>query len=108
MRRRLQPHPVSRPTAVLAAATLLLGGVTTALTPAPAGAGEHTAPAVIGREAYEVHYVDTVGDAVIRVEVWRDTSFDPAKQPVLLTYSPYNSTSWSTSRTSPGPTGTSR
>ena len=42
-------------------------------------------------EVYEVHYVDTVDGAVIRVEVWRDTSFDEASQPVLLTYSPYNS-----------------
>ena len=42
-------------------------------------------------ESYEVHYVDTVDGAVIRVEVWRDTSFDEASQPVLLTYSPYNS-----------------
>ena len=42
-------------------------------------------------ESYEVDYVPTVDGAVIRVEVWRDTSFDQASQPVILTYSPYNS-----------------
>ena len=36
----------------------------------------------------EIYHVPTVGDAVIRVEVTRDTSF--ARVPVLLTYSPYN------------------
>ena len=41
-------------------------------------------------ESYEVHYVPTVGGALIRVEVRRDTKFDAAKQPVILTYSPYN------------------
>lgn len=41
-------------------------------------------------EAYEVHYVPTVGGALIRVEIRRDTKFDAAKQPVILTYSPYN------------------
>jgi X-Pro dipeptidyl-peptidase len=44
-------------------------------------------------EAYEVHHVETVGGAVVRVEVWRDTSFDKARQPVILTYSPYSSLS---------------
>lgn len=44
-------------------------------------------------EVYEVHYVDTVDGAKIRVEVWRDTSFDAGRQPVILTYSPYNSLS---------------
>lgn len=44
-------------------------------------------------EVYEVHYVPTVDGAVIRVEVWRDTRFDSAQQPVVLTYSPYNSLS---------------
>jgi X-Pro dipeptidyl-peptidase len=39
----------------------------------------------------EVRYVPTVDDAVIRVEIRRDTDFDAAGQPVLLTYSPYNS-----------------
>lgn len=38
----------------------------------------------------EVHYVPTVGGAQIRVEITRDTKFDAAKQPVILTYSPYN------------------
>ncbi len=42
-------------------------------------------------ETYEVHYVPTVGDAVIRVEIWRDTAFDESGQPVIFTYSPYNS-----------------
>lgn len=44
-------------------------------------------------EVYEVHYVDTVDGAKVRVEVWRDTSFDAGRQPVILTYSPYNSLS---------------
>ena len=42
---------------------------------------------------YEVRYVPTVGKAVIRVEIWRDASYDASKQPVILTYSPYNSLS---------------
>ena len=37
-----------------------------------------------------VHYVPTVGDAVIRVEVTRHADLDSAGQGVLLTYSPYN------------------
>jgi len=37
----------------------------------------------------EVYHVPTVGGAVIRVEVRRDTAAPPG--PVLLTYSPYNS-----------------
>jgi X-Pro dipeptidyl-peptidase len=44
-------------------------------------------------EAYEVRYVETVGGAKIRVEIWRDTSYDKAEQPAILTYSPYNSLS---------------
>ena len=40
--------------------------------------------------AYEVRYVPSVGGAVIRVEIQRDTKFDAVKQPVILTYSPYN------------------
>ncbi len=55
----------------------------------PLGAPE--AEVAVPDEVYEVHYVKTVGDAVIRVEVWRDRRYDAAKQPVLLTYSPYNS-----------------
>jgi X-Pro dipeptidyl-peptidase len=39
---------------------------------------------------YEIHYVKSVGGAMIRVEIQRDTRFDAAKQPVILTYSPYN------------------
>jgi X-Pro dipeptidyl-peptidase len=66
----------------LAALALLLPGL--ALLP--------TAPAAsAGGDVYEVHYVPTVGDAVIRVEIRRDTGFDAQRQPVLLTYSPYNS-----------------
>ncbi|MGH3327365.1 MAG: CocE/NonD family hydrolase [Streptomycetales bacterium] len=42
------------------------------------------------QEEYSVHFVPTVGGAVIRVEIWRDASYDAAGQPVLLTYSPYN------------------
>ncbi|MDQ3538010.1 MAG: CocE/NonD family hydrolase [Actinomycetota bacterium] len=44
-------------------------------------------------ESYEVHHVKTVDGAVIRVEIRRDKRFDAAKQPVILTYSPYNSLS---------------
>ncbi|MDQ3877280.1 MAG: CocE/NonD family hydrolase [Actinomycetota bacterium] len=40
---------------------------------------------------YEIHFVKTVGGAEIRVEIQRDTRFDKAGQPVILTYSPYNS-----------------
>ncbi len=43
--------------------------------------------------SYEVRHVQTVGDAVLRVEIWRDTRFDAAGQPAILTYSPYNSLS---------------
>lgn len=39
--------------------------------------------------ATEVRYVPTVGDAVIRVEIVRDPAAG-AEQPVVLTYSPYN------------------
>jgi X-Pro dipeptidyl-peptidase len=53
--------------------------------------GAWLGPASAASEVYEVHYVPTVGDAVIRVEVLRDTRFDDPGQPVLLTYSPYNS-----------------
>ena len=66
------------------AASLALAGVA----PGPA------APQAVAAESdqvYEVRYVPTVGDAVIRVEIWRDASYDAAKQPVILTYSPYNS-----------------
>jgi X-Pro dipeptidyl-peptidase len=40
---------------------------------------------------YEVVQVPTVGGAHIRVEIQRDKRFDKAKQPVILTYSPYSS-----------------
>jgi X-Pro dipeptidyl-peptidase len=43
--------------------------------------------------AYSVHYVPSVGGALIRVEIARDTNFDAQKQGVLLTYSPYNTLS---------------
>ncbi|MDQ3991294.1 MAG: CocE/NonD family hydrolase, partial [Actinomycetota bacterium] len=39
---------------------------------------------------YEIHHVATVDGATIRVEIRRETNFDAAKQPVILTYSPYN------------------
>ena len=68
------PGPASRPATATATATA------TAAESAPG-------------EVYEVHYVPTVGDAVIRVEIWRDASYDAATQPVILTYSPYNSIS---------------
>ncbi len=47
--------------------------------------------ALAPRPTLEVHYVPTVQDAVIRVEIQRDASLDEAGQAVLLTYSPYNS-----------------
>src|SRR5687768_62790 len=40
--------------------------------------------------AYEVVTIPTVDGAKIRIEIHRDTRFDKAKQPVILTYSPYN------------------
>lgn len=58
---------------------------------APGPASPPVAASPITDEVYEVHYVPTVGDAVIRVEVWRDASYDAERQPVILTYSPYNS-----------------
>lgn len=42
----------------------------------------------------EKYFVPTVGGATIRVEVTRNTAFDP--QPVILTYSPYNNLSGAT------------
>ena len=66
------------------AATLAVAGLTAASTTQPAVAAESD-------HVYEVQYVPTVGDAVIRVEIWRDASYDARKQPVILTYSPYNS-----------------
>ena len=101
----------SRRTAVLLA-PLLAAGLGLGLATAPSAAltepaaaltaddpdgdpkGE-TAPAgattTVPDEVYEVHHVPTVGGAVVRVEVWRDRRFDTGKQPVVLTYSPYNS-----------------
>lgn len=86
----------SRRAAVLLAPLLALAtGLGVAASPSAAvidPPGE-TAPATasVADEVYEVRYVPTVGDAVIRVEVWRDRRFDTTKQPVILTYSPYNS-----------------
>lgn len=94
--------------APLALAALVVPQATAAPTPTSTlqDAASATAPAaaagtlsgtesssVASREVYEVHYVPTVDDEVIRVEVWRDAAFDEAKQPVILTYSPYNSLS---------------
>ncbi len=62
-----------------------------ALVPLVALAAPSTSTAAPADEVYEVHHVRTVGGAVVRVEVWRDTTYDAARQPVLLTYSPYNS-----------------
>jgi X-Pro dipeptidyl-peptidase len=69
-------------------AAALIAALVVAAAPGPAAppAASQTAD-----ETYEVHHVPTVGDAVVRVEIWRDASFDAARQPVLLTYSPYNS-----------------
>jgi X-Pro dipeptidyl-peptidase len=60
---------------------LLLAGI--GLSAAPASAGVVT----------EIQFVPTVGGATIRVEIRRDTRFDAGKQPVILTYSPYNTLS---------------
>ena len=43
------------------------------------------------------YFVPTVGGSIIRVEVTRNTSFDP--QPVILTYSPYNNLNGATPST---------
>ncbi len=73
-------------TGALAASLALVGAVVT---------GPQAPHAVAGTadQKYQVHYVPTVGDKVIRVEIWRDASYDARKQPVILTYSPYNSLS---------------
>ena len=55
-----------------------------------AGAGLSSAiPASAAAPVTEIFSVPTVDGARIRVEVYRDPAFDP--QPVILTYSPYNS-----------------
>ena len=74
-------------------AALVGGSVAVALAVAGVTAASTTQPAVAAEsdQVYEVRYVPTVGDAVIRVEIWRDASYDAEKQPVILTYSPYNS-----------------
>ncbi|MDQ4007851.1 MAG: CocE/NonD family hydrolase [Actinomycetota bacterium] len=71
--------------AVLAAAASV-GLAAAVVPPAPAAPG-----AAAPRLTYAVRYVPTVGDAVIRVEILRDRGYDAQGQPVLLTYSPYNS-----------------
>ena len=48
-------------------------------------------PAAAADIVYDVVQVPTVGGAHIRVEIQRDKRFDKAKQPVILTYSPYSS-----------------
>lgn len=65
--------------------TLILtaGLVVAALPASPAHAASVT----------EKYFVPTVGGATIRVEITRDTKFDAAKMPVILTYSPYNTLS---------------
>jgi X-Pro dipeptidyl-peptidase len=72
---------------------LLLASALVAALAAVTGPGSTSSPAASAPadEVYEVHYVPTVGDAVIRVEVWRDRAYDARRQPVILTYSPYNS-----------------
>ncbi len=63
------------------AGLLAFVAVATALPIAPAAAAV----------TYEVHYIESVDGAMIRIEIQRDASFDAEKQPVILTYSPYNS-----------------
>lgn len=55
------------------------------------GLGMRPVPASASTLVYEVDYVPTVDGATIRVETLRDTRYDEQRQPVLLTYSPYNS-----------------
>ena len=78
------------------AISLLLSGAVAASLAVVGVAGASTTPQAVAAESdqvYEVRYVPTVGNAVIRVEIWRDASYDARKQPVILTYSPYNSLS---------------
>jgi len=81
---------------VTRAVSLLTAG---ALASALAVAGVASAPqppraeAAPSDQVYEVKYVKTVDGKRLRVEIWRDTSYDARKQPVILTYSPYNSLS---------------
>lgn len=58
---------------------------------APFASVRPAAAAAASHIVYEIRYVKTVGGAEIRVEIERDTRFDAAKQPIILTYSPYNS-----------------
>ena len=83
----------SRRTAVLLGPLLAVATALGALTAPTSSAAPVPAPRSTVGEVYEVHYVPTVGDAVIRVEVWRDPAYDDRGQPVILTYSPYNSLS---------------
>jgi len=69
----------------LARLALLIALIVGLLPAVPSGAAARLTPPVT-----TVHYVPTVGDAVIRVEVTRHTELDAAGQGVLLTYSPYN------------------
>src|SRR5680860_1719915 len=73
-------------------ASALVAALVAVTGPGPAARPVAAAASTSG-EVYEVHYVPTVGDAVIRVEIWRDASYDAERQPVILTYSPYNSLS---------------
>lgn len=74
--------------ALLIAVLLVAASLGLNLASAPASA---PAAAAAATQTYEILHVPTVGGAVVRVEVWRDTVYDDRKQPVLLTYSPYNS-----------------
>lgn len=81
---------------------VLLAGLIAGLLPALPSAALARASAqaqALSPPVTTVHYVPTVGDAVIRVEVTRHVELDAAGQGVLLTYSPYN--------TIGDPTGTS-
>lgn len=65
---------------------LALAGIAAPLGPVgPVG----PAGAAVGDEVYEVVHVPTGEGDLVRVEIWRDASVED--QPVLLTYSPYNS-----------------
>jgi X-Pro dipeptidyl-peptidase len=83
---------MTRPRLSLLLAPALLAALVAVGGPGPASSSTLSgAPTSVVEEVYEVHHVPTVGGAVIRVEVWRDPAYDAEGQPVLLTYSPYNS-----------------
>ena len=78
---------------------LVVGLLAAMLSAVPSSAFARTAPRsaakslALAAPVTTVHYVPTVQDAVIRVEVTRHAELDDRGQAVLLTYSPYNTLS---------------